>query len=321
MRKRDLKAILREKSGYLKSGARRVANLFEVDEAKAAKAIREVRNELKKEEQELESDFQKLDSLIDPGLYEDSLDEWKQFLSWKKRKDNRVETKKRKSFPPYTQGDKDNVLIIGDLHEPFCLHNYLSFCREQQEKYNCGTVVFIGDIIDNHYTSYHESELDTLGPNEEFEIAKNKIQEWYKVFPQAWVTIGNHDRMVHRKCKTLGISSKWIKDYDDALDTPGWKFVDEIILNGVCYNHGEGGTARARMKSELMSQIQGHLHSQAYIEYTIGPNHKVFGAQIGCGIDRTKYAFAYGKNEKKPFIGCAVVLNKGNMPLLVAMDM
>jgi hypothetical protein len=30
-------------------------------------------------------------------------------------------------------------------------------------------------------------------------------------------------------------------------------------------NHGEGGTAKNRMKSELRSQVQGHLHTQLYV--------------------------------------------------------
>jgi len=97
---------------------------------------------------------------------------------FKQERENLTSKKKRK-IEPFLTGNKDNVLVIGDLHEPFCLHEYLQFCRKKQEEYNCGTVVFIGDIIDNHYSSYHESELDTDGPNKEFDLAKEKIKEWY----------------------------------------------------------------------------------------------------------------------------------------------
>ena len=77
--------------------------------------------------------------------------EYKAFLKWKEK-----QPKDKLKLPkPFTTGDINNVLVIGDLHEPFCLENYLEFCRIQQEKYNCGTVVFIGDVIDNHYSSYH----------------------------------------------------------------------------------------------------------------------------------------------------------------------
>ena len=46
-----------------------------------------------------------------------------------------------------------NILVIGDLHEPFCLDGYLDFCLEQYETYNCNQVIFIGDILDNHVFS------------------------------------------------------------------------------------------------------------------------------------------------------------------------
>jgi hypothetical protein len=49
--------------------------------------------------------------------------------------------------------EKSNVLVIGDLHEPFCLDSYLDWCKEQYHTYNCTEVVFIGDIIDNHYSA------------------------------------------------------------------------------------------------------------------------------------------------------------------------
>ena len=40
-----------------------------------------------------------------------------------------------------------NVLVVGDLQEPFWLDGYLEFCIEQYENYNCNQVIFIGDIF------------------------------------------------------------------------------------------------------------------------------------------------------------------------------
>ncbi len=48
---------------------------------------------------------------------------------------------------------KKRILVIGDLHEPFCLDSYLQHCKDVYAKYNCNRVVFIGDVIDNHYSS------------------------------------------------------------------------------------------------------------------------------------------------------------------------
>ena len=217
--------------------------------------------------------------------------------------------------------DPDNVLVIGDLHEPFCLKEYLEFCIEQRHKYSCGRVVFIGDIVDNHFTSYHEISPQAMGPNRELKFAKRKISRWHKAFPIADVIIGNHDRLVARKAQTAGIADDWLKSYDEVLDVPGWDFVTEKEIHGVMYAHGEGGTARKKMRDEHQSYVQGHLHSQAYIEWSVGSRYKTFGMQIGCGIDRKSFAMAYGKAFKKPVISCGVVLNKGRFAQVIPMDL
>ena len=48
------------------------------------------------------------------------------------------------------ESETRNILVIGDLHEPFCLDGYLDWCLEQYETFNCNQVIFIGDILDNH---------------------------------------------------------------------------------------------------------------------------------------------------------------------------
>ncbi len=217
--------------------------------------------------------------------------------------------------------DKGNVLVIGDLHEPFCLPDYLAFCKRQQVKYNCGTVVFIGDVIDNHYSSYHETSNQADGANQELALAKRKIKAWYKAFPKATVLIGNHDRLVARKAQTAGIADEWIRDYSDVLNTPGWNFIHAIELYGIMYTHGEGGTARKKMKDEHQSHVGGHLHSQAYVEWSVGTHHRHFGMQVGCGVDHNSFAMAYGRNFKKPVVSCGVVLNKGREPHVIPMDL
>jgi len=222
---------------------------------------------------------------------------------------------------PYTYGNPNNVLIIGDLHAPFNLPDYLRFCYEQQKKYKCGKVVFIGDIIDNHFSSFHDTDPDGLSAGDELDFAINEIQKYYKVFPDAIVIIGNHDRLVYRKAFSGGVSKRWIKEYKDVLKVPNWNFVESLDLFNVNINHGEGGTARTKMKKELQSQIQGHLHSDFYIEYIVGKNFRIFGMQVGCGVNNKSYAMAYGKNFKKPAIGCGVLLNQGTLPIIIPMKL
>lgn len=289
MNKNDLKNFLRKKPSYLKKGKKYLSEIFKLNEEECKKALAEVRREFSNKDGNLKKD-KKL-----------------------------VKLPKRILPNPFHSGDENNILVIGDLHEPFCLKGYLEFCREIQEKYNCGTIIFIGDIIDNHYSSYHETDPDGFSAGEELNRAIHKISEWYKVFPKASVIIGNHDRMAHRKAYSAGVSKKWVRSYNEVLNTPNWKFVEFMEINNVNYNHGEGGTAKTKMKNELQSQVQGHYHPQFYIEYAVGPTARIFGVQVGCGVDREAYAMAYGKNFKKPIIGCATVIN--NCPQLHPMEL
>lgn len=233
----------------------------------------------------------------------------------------KIRTQDLQNLEPYTQGNKNNILIIGDLHAPFNLPDYLEFCLEQQKKFKCGTVIFIGDVIDNHYSSYHESDPDGMSAGDELDVAINELQKYYRVFPKAFVIIGNHDRLVYRKAFTGGVSKRWIKEYKEVLKVPNWDFVESLDLFDVNINHGEGGTARSKMKKELQSQIQGHLHSELYIDYIVGKNFRIFGMQVGSGIDNKSYAMAYGKHFKKPAIGCGVLLNKGTLPVVIPMQL
>lgn len=134
----------------------------------------------------------------------------------------------------------NNILVIGDLHEPFCLDDYLDFCIEKYKEFSCTEVVFIGDCLDNHFSSYHETSADGMGGSDELELSIKRIARWYKAFPKATVIIGNHDRMVMRKAQTSAIPSKWIKSYKEVLEVPGWNFVERYVKDGVQYIHGRG---------------------------------------------------------------------------------
>ncbi len=215
---------------------------------------------------------------------------------------------------------KRTVLVIGDLHEPFCLDEYLDWCKQQYDYWGCTDVVFIGDCCDHHYSSYHETDADGLGGADELELAIKRISRWYKAFPDATVIIGNHDRMIMRKAQTSAIPSKWIKSYKEVLEVPNWEFVDRLVIDGVQYIHGEGGTARTKCRADMMNTVQGHLHTQCYIEHYVGQNFRIFGMQVGCGIDHDSYAMAYAKRGKKPAIACGVVLN-GKVPINLLMKL
>tara|TARA_R100001480_G_scaffold106888_1_gene108980 strand:+ start:190 stop:900 length:711 start_codon:yes stop_codon:yes gene_type:complete len=215
--------------------------------------------------------------------------------------------------------NETRLLVIGDLHEPFCLEGYLDFCVETYQKFNCNAVHFCGDIIDNHYASYHETSPDGLGGQDELEFAIQKVQAWSKAFKKATVCVGNHDRLIGRRAFSSNIPKAWIKSYNEVLGTD-WDWQPRFVIDDVQYVHGEGGTARTRAKNDMMSTVQGHIHTQAYTEWMVGNKFKIFGMQIGCGIDRTSYAMSYAREYKKQAIGCGVVIG-GHTAINCLMDL
>jgi metallophosphoesterase superfamily enzyme len=219
------------------------------------------------------------------------------------------------------RGKGSRVLIIGDLHEPFARKGYLEFCESIYNKYNCNRVIFIGDLIDNHYSSFHDTDPDGHSAYEELLKAKANINKWYKVFPDAIVTIGNHDLIPDRKAFSSGLSKTWIKTISEVLEVPNWRFVESTIIDGVKYVHGTARKARQRAKDDFMSVVQGHYHSESYIEFYVGESYKYFAMQVGCGLDRGSYAAAYGRHFKKMHINCGVILENGEVPILEYMEL
>lgn len=207
----------------------------------------------------------------------------------------------------YLRNKERRILIIGDLHCPFEMEGYFEYCLETYDRHACNQVIFIGDLIDSHATSRHETDPDGLSAKTELDIAIEDLQKWRDAFPVADVIIGNHDRVVMRRAFSSSIPSIWIKSFNEVLGTT-WNWTERIEYDGVQFVHGEGGTARTKAKNDLQSTVQGHIHTQAYVEWMVGNKAKLFGMQVGCGLDRDTYAAAYAKHYKKQAIGCGVVI-------------
>tara|TARA_R100000664_G_C2753760_1_gene141208 strand:+ start:23 stop:742 length:720 start_codon:yes stop_codon:yes gene_type:complete len=218
----------------------------------------------------------------------------------------RLKGNKKRAFEYFTKNER-RILVIGDIHAPFVLDGYLEFCQETYAKHNCNQVIFIGDILDNHYSSFHQTDPNGMGGGQELEHAITIVQEWYRAFPVADVLIGNHDRIIMRKAVDSDVPKQWIKSYNEVLGVD-WNWTERIVYDGVQFVHGEGGTARTKAKNDMMSTVQGHIHTQCYTEWLVGRNFRVFGMQVGCGIDAKSYAAAYAKHFKRQAIGCGVIL-------------
>ena len=207
------------------------------------------------------------------------------------------------------------VLVIPDLHEPCSRPGALEFCRDIGRKYKTDKTVFIGDVTDWHSISFHAHHPEMPGPKDEFDLAFKCLQKWHKVFPKAKICLGNHDRRVVRLAEDNHIPAQFLRKYGQVWKTPGWKWVHEVIIDGVLYSHGEGtGTsmypAYNKMKKMGLSCVLGHFHKAGGIKWMVNPLRRMFGMDVGSLINDKSMAFAYAKYAvERSVLSCAVVID------------
>ena len=218
------------------------------------------------------------------------------------------------------------VGIIGDTHLPFELEGYLEFCQETFEQWGVDTVVHIGDFIDNHSLSFHDSEPMLHNVVGEYESAVARAKGWYEAFPELTLIMGNHDRIPARQLRKLGMEpSIFLKPLEELMEMPdGWDIAEQVEIDGVLYHHGETATGvngfRLDAKNRMQCTVSGHNHSNFGISYTASDRELVWGMAVGCGVHNASMAFAYGKHFKqKPIIGCGVVID--GLPYVEPMDL
>lgn len=216
-----------------------------------------------------------------------------------------------------------SILVISDLHCPYQHPDTLSFLAACKKKYNPDTIVCIGDEVDFHALSYHESNPDLDNAGEELNKAIKALKPIYKLFPNCIVVESNHGSMVLRKAITGGIPKKAIRSYNEILEAPkGWKWVDDVILKTelgpVYFCHGKSAAAGKLASLYGCSAVQGHFHEKAQIHYISTPERLMFDMHTGCLANDKSLALQYNKiNPKRPIVSIAMIIN--GLPALVPM--
>jgi len=302
----NFRKLLEEKPSYLKKGKQWLADYFKLSLEDVEKVIFELKNK----NPQISKSRSKLSYYKEIMLpKEEAIKPVKWFEGRKKKVEN-----------------GSNVLIIGDLHEPFCLDGYLEHCLKVYNDFNCNKVLFIGDLLDNHAVSYHEHDPNGKSPYDEYLLAIERLKRWYLAFPEAKVCIGNHDELPVRRVFSSGLPKFWIKSLEQILQVPDtYEFGLHHVIDDVFYTHGTGlsgdGAAMKIADKNRQSAVIGHLHSVSNIKYSASYKDIIFGMTVGCGIDYKQYAFNYGRDlPNKPIISCGVVL-EGKVPVLIPMEL
>lgn len=216
-----------------------------------------------------------------------------------------------------------SILVISDMHHPYAHPDTVPFLKAAKKKFKPDTVVCIGDEVDFHDLSYHDSVPDLDSAGKELEKAIKSLKPLYKLFPKATVVESNHGSMVLRKAVTAGIPSKAIKSYNEILDAPkGWKWMFDVIvptpLGPVYFCHGKSSAAGRLASQYGMSTVQGHFHEKAQIHYISTPERLMFDAHTGCLADDKSLALGYNKiNPKRPIISILVIIH--GVPQIIPM--
>lgn len=208
--------------------------------------------------------------------------------------------------------DKHRVLVIPDMHHPFCHQDTLSFLLAVQDKYNTDTVVCLGDEIDAHAFSKYPMDPDGYTAGKELSAAIETLQPFYKAFPNVLMCESNHTVRPWKKAFEAGLPQSFLPTYATIMKSPdGWIWQKRHEVDGVIYIHGDSGksgfTAHINyMKAFKRSVVIGHIHSFAGVNY----EGEHFGMNTGCLIDIEAYCFKYARGMPiNVNLGCGVVID------------
>lgn len=216
------------------------------------------------------------------------------------------------------------VLVLPDLQIPFEHKDALDFVKHVKKLYGpFDHVINLGDEVDFHAISNYDPDPDGFSAGHELEEALKHLKPWAIEFPKMLICTSNHTARPFRKAYAMGLPKAFIKDYHEFLNAPhGWQWRDYWKIDGVKYEHGEGVSGQSGAIKKAMSNREstciGHLHSDAGILFHSNGDNIIFGFNVGCLIDRHRYAFRYGKHDlKKPILGCGLVID--GIPFFIPM--
>ena len=209
------------------------------------------------------------------------------------------------------------------MHLPYQHKDSIKFLKEIKKEFRPDKIVNIGDLLDFHAISMHDSNPDLYSAGMELDKAKEYIKVLENIFPEVIEVDSNHSSLVYRRALKYGMSKQFLKPYGEFLGTRKWKWIDDLTLtmsNGqrCFFTHGRSADVLKVSQTMGMNCVQGHYHTKFLISYWANPDNLFFAMNVGCLINQKSMAFSYAKNFKTRFIlGCGIILN--GIPRLLPM--
>jgi len=219
----------------------------------------------------------------------------------------------------------NQILTFSCTHNPAIHKDANKFLDAIVKKYKPDLIVHCGDEVDNHAISYHDTDPNLESAGNELDSAIKSLKPQYEIFKKIPVLVceSNHGSLSKRKAITYGLPEKLFTKWSTVLEAPkNWEWdYDWTINTPVDYYYFCHGKVKAKLKlsqSMGMSAVQGHYHSDFYVNGWANPLGIHFDVKVGCLADKDHLAMAYGKNCKdRPFLG--VVLIQDGIPKLKPM--
>ena len=108
-----------------------------------------------------------------------------------------------------------SILIISDTHIPYHHPDLIPFLKDLKEIYKPDRVIHIGDEVDKHAMSFHDSDPDLPSAGDELKESLPIIKQIETLFPKMDLLDSNHGSLVYRRALKHGIPKAYLRDYNE----------------------------------------------------------------------------------------------------------
>lgn len=209
-----------------------------------------------------------------------------------------------------------SVLVISDLHIPYHHKQSFDFLIALKKKYKPDLIVNIGDELDQHAISMHDSNPDLPSAGDELRMSRTYILQLEKIFPEMTLVDSNHSSLVYRRALKYGLPRDYLRSYNEFLGVGrGWQWVEDLTVtlsdgSRCFFTHGMSADILKLSMQMGKHCVQGHYHSKFSVSYYSNPDALIWGMQVGCLTSQKSMAFDYAKNFKNRFvIGTGMIID------------
>lgn len=193
------------------------------------------------------------------------------------------------------------VLAIGDTHFPFTSTKSLKRVLELARTLKPQVILQLGDLYDFYSQSKFSRTLDLMTPKAEIDIGLEGACDMWRALRKAapkakcYQLQGNHDARPIKRLIEKSPELERFLDLSSLYDFPGVTMVgdhrEELIIDGVCYQHGFRKFGD-HVAHNGMSTVCGHSHQGGVVFKRLG-DKTLFELNAGFIGDEYSLPFQY----------------------------